>query len=74
MQALGGGPGDLTVTSPGKDRKGAEASGIIVIWDSFSTHSLSILGVHSTALIMGPSESLPSDWRDSVNRTLEQLA
>lgn len=56
MQALGGGPGDLTVTS-GKDRRGAEASGIIVIRDFSSTHSLSILGVPSTVPIMGPSES-----------------
>lgn len=74
MQVLGGGPGDLTVTSPGKDRRGAEASGIIVIWDSFNTHSLSILDVPSTVLIMGPSESSPSGWGDSVNRTLGQLA
>lgn len=38
--------GNFTVTSPGKDRrKGCKGSGIIVIWDSLSAHSLSILGV-----------------------------
>lgn len=49
----------------GKDRRGAEASGVIV-WDSFSPQALSIVGVPSIVLISGPSGTSPSEGRDRV--------
>lgn len=65
--------GSFTVTSSrwGKGRRGAEASGVIVVRDPFSAHSLSTLGVPHILLITGPSGASPSGGRDkSVNRTL----